>query len=73
MSGLKCPKCGCRDMTLTESVLIFESRSVVAGKVSRQVDDSGPITSKGWTATCSECDHQWRPRDSTVEAARNAT
>lgn len=65
---LKCPRCQGRNLMLTESILIIETRQI-SGNLITSVLDSEPVTSKGFDALCNHCKHEWRPRAAMVHDA----
>lgn len=67
---LKCPKCGSGSMSLGEMILIVETR-YVEDDVMSAVLDVEPVTTKGYTAYCRACRHEWRPRSATIDAVRS--
>lgn len=56
----RCPKCGSRNLTLTEQIEAFTSWEVRDGRLNRQggIHEFGGAV--GLWGECSECEHHWR-------------
>lgn len=63
ITKVRCPKCGSKDLVLTEKVDATTTWSVVGGKLNRQdgIHDVGGCS--GVDGECSRCRHGWSLRN----------